>query len=387
MRLFAIAVSACCFASYALECLAEAPPYLDKDTLTAKQPAVIRLSTGQLIDGTLVGFTDSSVKWQRKRNGKSLDFKYKIENVIAIQVGTYIYQNVNGKLFSAEAAEEKRVADARAAQLKRRADEEQAMRDRVAKEAKRQGAVRVTNSTDATIKISIRKVRGDDGSDIIHEGERTESNLEAIAKVIAKDGRKAPANWSFKPNESAYLNIDGKRILTSKVEFTVTTQDGSTIVSAENKPGNTEFDIRIDPTDLHSPVLAKVGTWRVEQDISYTTQRARRPTTIAPVRGFFSNDIKYWQVYGGDEFEYTQEERSGVATAWTTVENPTNSTLTVAAIVEFHFAHLLLSHERVKATITLDPKTTSKMQQFPDRCFSPENKVFLKSVFVNIVHY
>ncbi len=34
-----------------------------------------------------------------------------------------------------------------------------------------------------------------------------------------------------------------------------------------------------------------------------TIRRAGEPTKVVPVKGFFSNEIQYYQVYGGDEYQ------------------------------------------------------------------------------------
>lgn len=77
--------------------------------------------------------------------------------------------------------------------------------------------------------------------------------------------------------------------------------------------------------------------------------------------GLFSDKIMYYEVLGGEEYDYSQEHRSGYATAWTPIENPTNKTLKVTATVEFHFAHLILSNQRVQASISVPPRTKTKM--------------------------
>ncbi len=331
------------------------------DLSTVHGPAVVVRSNGFVVSGTLLSIDSSHVTLKSPRALAPMEFRSSSVRQVRIGGDVLIY-NREKHTFESQMELDNQ---ARAQQMAR---EQEAQRRRRAEEAARSGRLKIINNTDKSVAFVITRIRDSEGIEVVLDDGRSKSNAEEIAGAIdamfgeGKSSRPTAMRWTVQPRATVFLtSSDGNNVITSKVDYTLTTSDGSRSWGSEKKTDSEDFVISIDESDLHTPVLANIGEFHVEQDISYTTHRARTPTGIHPVTGFFSGKVEYYEVIGGDEYDYTREHRSGYATAWAEVENPTDRTLEVTATVEFHFTHLLLSNERVEATISVKPKTKTKM--------------------------
>lgn len=334
--------------------------------------ATIVLTDGERIRCELLSMKPSLVRI--KVNGRRRVLGASVIKEVEVDDDTLFYDSKMKTFVSQKEAAEA----ARKRQLKLA---EEARKRRILEEQARSGRVKVVNQTNKLVQFFIMRMRDPEGDEVVLDSGRSKPQIQQIADaigpllnsldnsihvgnepvVINGRGTRTALSWDIGPQQTVDLKWNGKYVVTSKVGYKLVTTDGSKTWEAEKSDGSEKFLILINEGDLHSPLLVNIGKWHVEQDVWYTTRRARTPTRIEPVRGFFSGEIKHYEVWGGEEYEYEQENRAGTATAWTEIENPTAKTLDVTATVEFHFNHLLLSHERVNATITVKPRTKTKM--------------------------
>lgn len=144
--------------------------------------------------------------------------------------------------------------------------------------------------------------------------------------------------------------------MTSKVWCSLTTSDGTTTLEKEKADTGSEFIIKIKDRDLHSPLLARVGEWRLKQDVSIlSTKTPEAYERVSPDR---------FEKTGGEEF--TIRCFSDVATASADVKNPTDHALDVAVTMDFNAAggpRRVTNTARIQAHATLQMDVTIKLEE------------------------
>ena len=284
--------------------------------------------------------------------------------------------HVNGDTFTYDPRKRKwTVARGASAQGQRRgrAACAEAMRRRIVEECKRIGRVLVVNNSGKKVEFIITGLRDPLGNDVKLDSGRSKSKLEMLAGILkaVKDkrlgGSRRALRWDIEPDERAYLVIgedvqrqlrlgsDSGKLCTSKVQYTLRTADGSRHWSIEKTEKGADFIIPIESSHLHTPVLASVGRWHLEQDIWYTEHEGRTPDTAVRV------GEGYYHIYHGERYTYHRERRAGAATAWAEIENLTDKPLKATLVVEFHFTDWAFTHQRATGSIMLKPKQRTKV--------------------------
>lgn len=242
---------------------------------------------------------------------------------------------------------------------------------RAAEEARRKAAelarklqgdpVKVVNSSKEKVGFVVMAIADSKGKLISVGGADSKphlvTGLEAVNQALGGAQQPKPLRWDLAPGETAELQRDGAALVTSQLHYRVYTGDLFTQAKKNHENTGSDFVISLGDGDLHTPVLVNVGPWKVEQDIWYTTHEGKTPTTITKEQTIFGKD--YYVVHEGEKFEYEKKHKGGMATASAAIENPTDKVLDVKLLVEFTFAHVLLSHQQVTAQLAIRPGTTS----------------------------
>jgi len=186
-----------------------------------------------------------------------------------------------------------------------------------------------------------------------------QKGVDVFAETLA--GRRLTSDtphyqWTLSPGEEASLPL-----FTNRVAFSTQTEHGKLVCERGNTRVGSEFVIAIDDKECHSPLLVKVGEWKVEQDVSYTQVRGRTPDTAVttPITGLFSGKVTGYETryYPGSDYEYTRENNGGIATASAEIENKTDKALSVSVTLQFDFTALVLSHQKVSTELELPARS------------------------------
>jgi hypothetical protein len=257
--------------------------------------------------------------------------------------------------------------------------------------------VRVVNDSGGRVTFTLNAATNYLGNDITLTDDRTKSNLEtgltslaqALGGMSGSPPQKAQSvEWTLEPGQKIDLKYGTVPIRSNRITFTLKNEHGSTKQTRENANLGSEFVLTVAKTDVHSPVLVKLGEWKIDQDVTYSVVRGREParSVTVPVESFDRKKIVRYETtyFEGRDYEYTKRENGGVATASAEIENPTAKPLKVEITLEFSFAHLLLSKAHVTTHLEVGPssKGTVRMEVNTKGFFDNRNVTGVKVVDV-----
>jgi hypothetical protein len=229
--------------------------------------------------------------------------------------------------------------------------------------------VKVVNNSGEKVTFTLTAAQTFLGTEVVLVDERTKNNLEvgvtALADLLGGGGGGAPqkptTEWTIEPGKTLDVKLGNLPLYSNQVRFTLKNDHGFTRHARENARLGSEFVVALEKADVHTPVLAKLGDWKVDQDVTYTVVKGREPAraVTVPIESFDKKKIVRYETYyyEGRDYEYTKQENGGIATASADVENPTDKPLAVEVTLEFSFAHLLLSHAQVTSKLDLPAKS------------------------------